>query len=177
MKTSTILPTIFLLTGLLAFSSCRTTRDGTDHRHPNSGYPYPERRHYPDYPYDEYPVYRSMPPGQAKKIYGDKSARRYAPGQQKKYRYPNRHYPLIIIRTPDIVIYKYDDGRLYYRNPEGWTYWLAPDNRLYLDEKYIDKTTYPDEDYREWQSYYKKKDKEDWNDKREPKQPHWKKKQ
>ncbi|WP_300671355.1 hypothetical protein [Soonwooa sp.] len=32
--------------------------------------------------------YRNLPPGQAKKIYGDKSAKRYAPGQQKKgYRY------------------------------------------------------------------------------------------
>lgn len=32
--------------------------------------------------------YRSLPPGQAKKIYGDKSAKKYAPGQRKKhYRY------------------------------------------------------------------------------------------
>ncbi len=27
-----------------------------------------------------------MPPGQAKKIYGKKSARQFAPGQQKKYK-------------------------------------------------------------------------------------------
>lgn len=26
-----------------------------------------------------------IPPGKAKKVYGDKSAKRYAPGQQKKY--------------------------------------------------------------------------------------------
>lgn len=32
--------------------------------------------------------YKSMPPGQAKKYYGTKSARPFAPGQQKKqYRY------------------------------------------------------------------------------------------
>lgn len=28
--------------------------------------------------------YRNLPPGQAKKIYGDKSAKKYAPGQRKK---------------------------------------------------------------------------------------------
>lgn len=28
--------------------------------------------------------YRNLPPGQAKKVYGDKSAKKYAPGQRKK---------------------------------------------------------------------------------------------
>lgn len=28
--------------------------------------------------------HRELPPGQAKKVYGSKSAKRYAPGQQKK---------------------------------------------------------------------------------------------
>ena len=27
-----------------------------------------------------------LPPGKAKKVYGDKSAKRHAPGQQKKYK-------------------------------------------------------------------------------------------
>ncbi|HVI44555.1 MAG TPA: hypothetical protein VM802_06785 [Chitinophaga sp.] len=39
-----------------------------------------------------YPVYEGgnphgLPPGQAKKIYGTKSAKPFAPGQQKKYNY------------------------------------------------------------------------------------------
>lgn len=37
--------------------------------------------------YDQNNRYRrNLPPGQAKKLYGAKSAREYAPGQQKKYR-------------------------------------------------------------------------------------------
>jgi hypothetical protein len=36
---------------------------------------------------------KRMPPGHAKKVYGDKSAKRYAPGQQKK----NKKSKVIII--------------------------------------------------------------------------------
>ncbi|WP_216657787.1 hypothetical protein [Sphingobacterium shayense] len=34
--------------------------------------------------YGSYHRHGRIPPGKAKKIYGDKSAKRYAPGQQKK---------------------------------------------------------------------------------------------
>lgn len=50
------------------------------------------------YDYDDYYGYRTapygqtLPPGQAKKIYGDKNARRYAPGQQKKQYRNHRYY-------------------------------------------------------------------------------------
>lgn len=32
------------------------------------------------------PEYKNLPPGQAKKIYGDQSAKDYAPGHRKKYK-------------------------------------------------------------------------------------------
>ncbi|PRD54723.1 hypothetical protein [Sphingobacterium gobiense] len=51
-----ILGFTLVLTFLLALSSCYS------HRHPH----------------------RNLPPGKAKKIYGDKSAKRHAPGQKKK---------------------------------------------------------------------------------------------
>lgn len=62
---------VFLLTAILlivGLGSC------TDYYYPSNGY-YKQRYHH-------------MPPGQAKKYYGTKSARSFAPGQQKKhYRY------------------------------------------------------------------------------------------
>lgn len=36
--------------------------------------------------------YRNMPPGQAKKYYGQQSAKQFGPGQQKKRYYTNRNY-------------------------------------------------------------------------------------
>ncbi|WP_202912338.1 quinol oxidase subunit 4 [Sphingobacterium alkalisoli] len=51
-----ILGFILVFAMLLSFSSCYTHRNARGH----------------------------VPPGKAKKVYGDKSAKRYAPGQQKK---------------------------------------------------------------------------------------------
>jgi len=44
------------------------------------------KKKYKKYPKYEvrYDDHRSLPPGQHKKVHGDKSAKRYAPGQQKK---------------------------------------------------------------------------------------------
>jgi hypothetical protein len=39
------------------------------------------------YPYPSQSSTRSLPPGQAKKVYGQQSARAFAPGQQKKNTY------------------------------------------------------------------------------------------
>src|SRR5688572_8628445 len=112
------------------------------------------------YPRNDYPVYNdpnpeNLPPGQAKKRYGGKSARPYAPGQRKKqgyrttdrtdrtYRnspndvYKNRTYPLIINRTNDMIIERDGNGRLYYRHPDGVIYWKGNDERFYLDERYL----------------------------------------
>ena len=98
-----------------------------------------------------------MPPGQAKKVYGSKSARPFAPGQQKKQVVVV--YPLIIVRTPSILIYTFSDGRHYYKNDDGMIYWLAKDDRFYLDDSYISKVKYDDRDYKEW------KEKKDHGDK------------
>ncbi len=72
--------------------------DGTVKR-PDGTVKYPDGRvkklngsvHYPDgkvrYPHDNSQAERWMPPGHAKKVYGEKSAKAFAPGQQKtKYK-------------------------------------------------------------------------------------------
>jgi hypothetical protein len=112
---------------------------------------YPPRE-YPSYPPPPPPVYypnpQTLPPGQAKKVYGGRSAKPYAPGQRKKYGY--HRYPLIVIRTPDIIIGRYNDGRHYYRNPEGYMYWKGYDDRFYLDEKYLNDNGYDENEYNDW---------------------------
>ena len=58
------------------------------------------------YHHSYYNPYRpQLPPGHAKKLYGYKSARAFAPGQQKKAYYRNGYYPQ---RRP--VYNGYDDG-------------------------------------------------------------------
>jgi hypothetical protein len=151
---------IFLLISgtTLLLASCSRRYYPTDER-------YPQERRVPDrnpYP-QERPVViyapppQDLPPGQAKKIYGGKDAREYAHkhkhgGRGKCYTpgYGQRGYPLIIIRTPDIIINRYNDGRYYYRNADGLFYWLRPDNRFYLDEQYINDVEYDEDEYRSW---------------------------
>jgi hypothetical protein len=115
------------------------------------------------------PQPQSMPPGQAKKVYGSKSAKPFAPGQQKKQVVVV--YPLIIVRTPSILIYTFSDGRHYYKNDEGMIYWLGKDDRFYLDDSYISKVKYDDKDYKEWKEKKdhadKGKDKEETNNSKE----------
>jgi len=149
----------------------------TDPRYPD--YPqYPNDRN-PQYPRNDYPVYNdpnpdNLPPGQAKKRYGGKSAKPYAPGQRKKQgygrnegysrngndgryeRYPNnnvntsRSFPLIIRKTRDMVIERDRNGRLFYRHPEGVVYWKGQDERYYLDERYLSYARYTDKEYKDW---------------------------
>jgi len=105
-------PAVALLALVITLVSCGSSRDTTsrypypgspypDGRYPQ-GYPYPDSRYpqgypYPDsrYPDSRYPEYsrsypRHLPPGHAKKIYGGRSARPYAYGQQKNYE--NKRY-------------------------------------------------------------------------------------
>lgn len=137
---------ILLISGsALLLASCSRRSYPADNRNPNERYP------------NERPVVvYTPPPGQAKKIYGDRNARDYAHG--KKYRnkryvpvYGQRGYPLIIIRTPDIVIFRNNYGQAYYRNRDGLNYWLREDNCFYLDERYIRDVQYDDDEYRRWQ--------------------------
>jgi hypothetical protein len=158
MKTIRILQAAVLLMILALAASCRSSRDIPDRQ-------YPDSRRNPDYP--DYLVYRgsnprNLPPGQAKKVYGGRSAKPYAPGQRKKYGYSYRRYPLIIIRTPDIIIGRYHDGRYYYRNPDGLIYWRGYDDRYYLGDEYLDRARYNDDEYREWKYKSKKHNDDDW---------------
>ena len=147
MKMIKILQTVSLFSILIIAVSCRSSRPVYEERYPPREYPsYPPPPPPPVY----YPCPQNLPPGQAKKIYGSKSARPYAPGQRKKYGYVNRRYPLIVIRTPDIRIGRYNDGRYYYRNPEGYMYWKGYDDRFYLDEQYLNDNGYNEEEYNDW---------------------------
>src|SRR4030095_3805859 len=131
MKTTKVLKAISLLLILVIAVSCRSSRS-------TSGRQYP-RNAPTETPTKTTTVYvdgGNLPPGQAKKVYGSKSAKAYAPGQRKKY--ANR-YPLVIVYTPGIVIKKHSDGRYYYRNTAGYTYWKGYDGRYYLDEKHLDR--------------------------------------
>ena len=146
MKTSFITQTAFLLV-LLGLASCRSAKNSS-----------------PAPPTKEKPVVivsnpsSKLPPGQAKKIYGDKSAKSHAPGQQKKQAGSKVYFPLIIIRTPDIIISRYDDGRYYYKNPQGYYYWQGTDNRFYLAEDHLDKIQYDEKEYEDWKLKRKKDD-------------------
>ena len=144
MKMIKILPTVGLFSILIIAVSCRSSRPVYERQYPP--------REYPSYPPPPpvYPNPQSLPPGQAKKVYGSRSARPYAPGQQKKYGYSSRSYPLIIIRTPDIIIGRNNDGRYYYRNPEGYMYWKGYDGRFYLDEKHLNDNRYDENEYNDW---------------------------
>src|SRR5215213_5750978 len=110
MKLSTFTQAVIFMLITAIAASCGTSR-------PTPGYPgerYPNDRSYPErYPRDDREA-RRLPPGHAKKVYGDKSARAHAPGQRKKYGYGS--YPLVIRRSPGMNISRSRDGRYYYRN-------------------------------------------------------------
>lgn len=128
-------PTAWLLLGIVSFSSCVST--GVVH------YPEQERR-----------VIHSGPPGQMKKVYGDRSARDYAHGRNRNPVYQSTgFYPLIIIRTPDIIIRQAGDGRYYYLNRDGYYYWRGRDDRFYIDERYVANLRYDMDEYNRWNEY------------------------
>jgi hypothetical protein len=133
MKANVFTPTVLFIALILVLSSCRSSRNTGGS---TSGKSYPV--------YND-PNPSNLPPGQAKKIYGDKSAKKYAPGQRKK-----QAYPLIIVRTPDIVINRHADGRYYYRNAAGYYYWQGVDSRFYLDEAHLAHISYGQGQYDDW---------------------------
>jgi hypothetical protein len=144
LKKTTILY-LAVFAGLAALTSgCRSNRDIHSRREQR----YPDR----SVVVVNQPVPGNLPPGQAKKIYGDKSAKRYAPGQRKKYGSNYHIYPLIILRRPDIIIGRYNDGRNYYKDPEGFIYWEGYDDRFYLDKKYLSNIRYDMSEYKEWEN-------------------------
>jgi hypothetical protein len=140
MKTTKFLQTLSFLLILIIAISCRSSRYSTGTQYPVNSLPPTQTST------NTYPVQTNggnLPPGQAKKIYGDQSAKAYAPGQRKKY-------PLVIVYTTNIVINRYSDGRYYYRNTAGYTYWKGDDGRYYIDEKHLKDVEYEEGDYDEW---------------------------
>src|SRR6188472_2947385 len=140
MKTTKFIQAVSLLLILVIAISCRSSRYSTSREYPTNPTP-------PAEPSTNIYVVQgndgNLPPGQAKKIYGDQSAKAYAPGQRKKY-------PLVIVYTNNIVINRYSDGRYYYRNTAGYTYWKGDDGRYYLDEKHLKDVEYEEGDYDDW---------------------------
>ena len=142
MKTTKVLKAVSLLLILVIAVSCRSNKSITGRQYP--------RNSPTEIPTKTAPVYvdgGNLPPGQAKKIYGSQSAKAYAPGQRKKY--ANR-YPLVIVYTPGIVIKQHSDGRYYYRNTAGYTYWKGYDGRYYIDEQHLKGMDYEVSEYDDW---------------------------
>ena len=142
MKTTKVLRAVSLLLILVIAVSCRSNRSTTGRQYPRSS---PTET-----PTKSTTVYvdgANLPPGQAKKVYGSQSAKAYAPGQRKKYA---KRYPLVIVYTPGIVIRQHNDGRYYYTNTAGYTYWKGYDGRYYLDEKHLKGMEYEESEYDDW---------------------------
>jgi hypothetical protein len=104
------------------------------------------RKNYPDrspYPREErrdedvyYPGSGDMPPGQAKKVYGHKSAKVFAPGQRKKMGRNEGYRPPMVIVISDDRARTNRNGEMYYDNEYGYRYWRYCDGKYYLDSKY-----------------------------------------
>jgi len=86
------------------------------------------------------------------------SGRQYSNQGRYGQRQPN--FSLIIHSSPGMAINRYHDGRYYYRNPYGYTYWRGYDNRYYLDRSYMNRGRYNRRQYNEWnngqKNYYRK---------------------
>ena len=147
----------FLLSAFV-LTSCSNSKSSTK-KYPYPGSPVPQERKPSESPSDKdaseeknsnaaHPT--NLPPGQAKKIYGEKSAKVFAPGQRKKQ--GNAYYPLIIIRTPQIIILKHADGRYYYKNADNFIYWKGNDDRFYLEEQFLDQVEYDKNELDDWKA-------------------------
>lgn len=113
---------------------------------PSQPYPYPERRNEPVVVTKDGRVISrdgrvigntgNLPPGQAKKVYGSKSARVYAPGQRKKHASVYNSFPPSRIQLNERYAQRDSHGRLYYIDQNGYVYWRGNDGYYYLDSKY-----------------------------------------
>lgn len=147
---------LFLLAAVL-FTACSKTSYPTtpspvpgDPRYPDQSRRYPDQNPNPNdsrtYPTD-YPKEgqkdgvvtiiktgnsnnEKLPPGQAKKKYGGKSAKVYAPGQQKKN--GNQAGMATVIAVSDVYASRSNSGQLFYVY-RGSTYWKQNDGYFYLE--------------------------------------------
>lgn len=90
--------------------------------------------------------YENLPPGQAKKKYGSKSARVYAPGQRKKNGGQGGNIATVI-SVPDQYASRAQSGQLYYVY-RGNTYWKQNDGYYHLQTQQSGSTrkVYRDDD-------------------------------
>jgi hypothetical protein len=154
-------PKFFTLTtpliGLILLVSCSSSKSSTK-KYPFPGSPAPQEKNPGQQPTDKnggdqnsnaaHPT--NLPPGQAKKIYGEKSAKVFAPGQRKKQ--GNHYYPLIVLKTQDIIILRHTDGRYYYKNQDNFIYWKGDDERFYLDEQFLEQIEYDNSELNDWKA-------------------------
>jgi len=63
---------------------------------------------------------------------------------------PRASVSLIVDPFPGIAATRYSDGRYFYRNPQGYTYWRGYDNRYYLDRSYVGRSYHNHRDYNNW---------------------------
>lgn len=82
------------------------------------------------------------------------SGRRNTYGEPYPPRQPQ--FSLIIHSSPGLVVNRYHDGRYYYRNPQGYTYWRGYDNRYYLDRSYIGRVHYNQRQYHYWKQGHRR---------------------
>ena len=153
MKLSTFTQAVILMLLIAFAASCGTSRSTSEYpdRRNYPGNRYPNERRYPDsYPREDRSTHR-LPPGHAKKVYGNKSARSHAPGQRKKY--GRGTYPLVISARRNMHLSRTRDGRNYYRNSKGFYYWQGYDNRLYLDQQHLSQVQYDSYDYQDWKDH------------------------
>jgi hypothetical protein len=119
----------WLIAVLFATVLTSCARQNTPQRNP---YPRDERRDDNVY----YPGTEGMPPGQAKKVYGQQSAKVFAPGQRKKMNRPDGYRPPAVIYISDDLARTNRKGEVYYDNEYGYRYWKFCDGKYYLDSKY-----------------------------------------
>jgi hypothetical protein len=141
MKNTNTYPTIAIVAIIFFTAGCRSNRTVTKS-------PYPTNK--PVVVVTTSPG--NLPPGQAKKVYGTQSAKPFAPGQRKKYYRSTTTIPLILVRTPQIVLTKHPEAGYYFRNAEGLIYWQGEDSRLYLDPSHISKVKYTTKEYEDWKN-------------------------
>ncbi|WP_181305612.1 hypothetical protein [Rufibacter sp. XAAS-G3-1] len=87
-----LVPFLVLVVFLVSAVGCSSSRDTGSSRYPSG--PKASKSQKTSFPGIYFPGDRStsprgLPPGQAKKVNGDQSARAYAPGQQKKNNHGN----------------------------------------------------------------------------------------
>ena len=67
---------------------------------------------------------------------------------------PRTSVSLIVNPGPGLVINRYNDGRYYYRSPQGYTYWRGYGNRYYLDQRYVNRNYHRHNQYGDWRRYH-----------------------